>query len=190
MAGAEAERVGTVVGSKGAVALEGAEQRADVTLEAHIVERDVAATCRVGKHDAAMGYRQAVDADPIGIEPERLDRCFDLAAAVQPHRRRDPVETELVDPEVAPHQRGGLELHGELASGNRGCSGRADRDAFEAQRRGRQQAQRHRTGNMDRRADDFGRLRLDRRAKAVPIDEKRPDQRRPQGQDDGDANTK
>ena len=175
MAGAKPEIVGTIIRAEGAVALEGAEQRADFPPEAHIVERDAAAARRVGQYDAAMGYRQAVDADAIGIEAEGLDRRFDLAAAVEPYRRRDPIKDELIDPEFAPHQRGGLELHGELAGGNRGRSGRADRDAFEAQRRGRQQAKGDRTGNMHRRADDFGGLRLDRRAIAVPIDEIRPD---------------
>ncbi len=120
MAGAEPEGVGVVVGNKGAVAPQRAEQRADLAFEAHIVERNASPARRIGEHDAAMGYRQAVDADMIRIEPEQLDRRVDFAVAVQPHRRRGPVESELVDPEFAPHQRNGLELHGELASGNGG----------------------------------------------------------------------
>ena len=76
MTGAETEDVGVAVRAEGAVAPQRAEQRANLAFEAHIVERNAAAACGVGENDAAMGYRQPVDADAIGIEPERPRTAF------------------------------------------------------------------------------------------------------------------
>ena len=188
-AATDAKCVRPLTGGKVALALERTEQRAHLAVEIEIVEREPTAAGGVGENDMAVRHREPVDADAIGIKAQARDRRHDAAGPVELQRRLEAVDVHLVGAELAPHQAAETEFHGELAGGNRGCLG-SDLDRIEAQRRRRQQTDRNRAGHPYRCPDDPARLRLKDRAIAVPVDEKRADQGRSQGQDDGDADSK
>jgi len=118
MAAVQPERRGAARRREGAVALERTEQRPHFAGEAQILERDAAAIGGVSEDDAALSHAEMVDADAIGIEPERRHRRLDLAVPAELQRGLDALERQLVHPDVAAHQRAEAQFHPELAGGN------------------------------------------------------------------------
>ena len=124
---------------------------------------------------------------PSGIEADRGHRPGDAAGAVEPDREFGSFEPRVRDAPFAAHQGAERELDVQSARAHLAAVARtAELDALQHERGRGQQPGIDRAGDPELEAGQAARARLELAAIAVPIDKKRPDQRRHQRQDDRD----
>ena len=134
----------------------------------------------------AAGEVHPVDRQLTEIEGPGRRRPVDAAPGVEAEVERHAVDGEFGGAPFAAHQRAEAELDVEpLRPHLAEVVGAADRHRAQLQRGRRQQPRIELAGDAHRRADNSGRFRLELRAKLVPVDEIRPDERRHQRDDEG-----
>ena len=147
------------------------------------VERERSPVGGVGERELAVLNTQAVDRHRVGTETECEIGRLHLAVGVEAELELRADQTHFGRLPLAAHQRPERELDAERTRADLVLTA-ADRDVMQRKPRRRQQARVDCAGHAHVEADQPGRLRLERRAISVPIDQQRTDQRRHQRQDD------
>ena len=133
---------------------------------------------------------QVIDHERAGIEAQSAGGQRGAAVGAQRHGELRAGDTRLRRAQLAAHQRAELEFDRERAGTQGIVAARPDLDAGENERRGGQDAHIDRAADAHGQPDQAARLALEARTVIVPVNEKRPNQRRQQRQDERDRKTK
>ena len=186
LAGRDPERITCPVEHETAVAADRSGERAHITAKGDIAEFDRAPARRIMQCDAA-GEVQPVDRQRSQVEGAGRGRQVDPALGIEAEIERHAVDGQFGGAHLAAHQRAQAELDVELFGADFAeVVDAANRHRAQLQRRRRQQPRVELAGDAHRRADDPRRLGLELRAKLVPVDEIRADERGYQRNDEGD----